>query len=52
MGPMPGSDPPPLALARRLAGAYAAWPEVEAVALGGSQATGLADAGSDIDLYV
>jgi predicted nucleotidyltransferase len=41
-----------LSLARRLAVSYAAWPEVEAVALGGSRATGLADPGSDVDLYV
>ncbi len=31
---------------------FAAFPEVEAVSLGGSQASGAADAGSDIDLYV
>ena len=41
-----------LALAGRLAASYAAWPAVEAVALGGSRATGLADPGSDVDLYV
>lgn len=40
------------ALARRLAAAYAALPEVEAVALGGSRAAGLAAEGSDVDLYV
>jgi predicted nucleotidyltransferase len=39
-------------LARRVAEAYAALPEVEAVALGGSQATGAAGPGSDVDLYV
>lgn len=44
------SDPP--SLAGRLAGAYAAWPGVEAVALGGSRAIGLADPASDVDLYV
>jgi len=42
----------PLSLAHRLADAYAAWPGVEAVALGGSWATGLADSTSDVDLYV
>jgi hypothetical protein len=40
------------ALARRVAAAYAALPEVEAVALGGSRASGLAGEGSDVDLYV
>ncbi|MGC4001508.1 MAG: nucleotidyltransferase domain-containing protein [Anaeromyxobacter sp.] len=40
------------AVARRIAAAYAAIPEVEAVAMGGSWATGQATAGSDIDLYV
>ena len=44
------AEPP--SLARRLAAAYAAWPGVEAVALGGSRVTGLADPESDIDLYV
>jgi len=39
-------------LARRLAERYAAMPTVEAVALGGSRATGGADASSDLDLYV
>ncbi|KAB0679606.1 nucleotidyltransferase domain-containing protein [Aureimonas leprariae] len=38
--------------AASIAAAFAARPEVQAVALGGSQATGAADAGSDIDLYV
>ena len=42
----------PLALPRRLAAACAAWPAVEAVALGGSRATGLAGPDSDVDLYV
>jgi hypothetical protein len=35
-----------------IAMAFQQWPEVEAVALGGSRVTGVADAGSDIDLYV
>jgi predicted nucleotidyltransferase len=35
-----------------LAAAFAALPQVEAVALGGSRATGRADDASDIDLYV
>ena len=39
-------------LASRLAAAYAALPAVEAVALAGSQTTGAADPGSDIDMYV
>jgi hypothetical protein len=46
------TTPEALALARRLAAAYAAWPAVEAVALGGSRATGLAGPDSDVDLYV
>lgn len=41
-------DHPPFALADLLA----AIPEVEAVALGGSRATGQADPASDVDLYV
>ena len=36
----------------RLVGAFAELPQVEAVALGGSQASGRTDAGSDFDLYV
>jgi hypothetical protein len=43
---------PALTLAGRLAGLFSALPQVEAVALSGSQAGGAADAGSDIDLYV
>jgi predicted nucleotidyltransferase len=39
-------------LARTLADAYAEIPEVLGVALGGSRATGMADRGSDLDLYV
>ncbi len=41
-----------LILARELASAFSAFPQVEAVAVGGSLASGAADAGSDIDLYV
>ncbi|HSN89858.1 MAG TPA: nucleotidyltransferase domain-containing protein [Anaeromyxobacteraceae bacterium] len=43
----PGTD-----VARRIAGAYSALPEVEAVALGGSRAAGVAAPDSDVDLYV
>lgn len=42
----------PLELARAVAASYGELPEVEAVALGGSLASGVADQGSDIDLYV
>ncbi len=42
----------PAALAQRLASLYGAWPQVEAVALGGSHSGGLVDPASDIDLYV
>lgn len=38
--------------AGELAARFAAWPDVVAVALGGSQSSGAADADSDIDLYV
>lgn len=48
---MPDADPR-LALARNLAVRLAGAMDVTAVALGGSVATGAADAGSDIDLYV
>ena len=41
-----------LNLARELAAAFRAFPQVEAVAVGGSLASGEVDAGSDIDLYV
>jgi predicted nucleotidyltransferase len=41
-----------LPLARRLAARFAALPEVAAVALAGSQTTGLASPDSDLDLYV
>ncbi len=50
MAAIPASAPH--ALAGRLAERYAALPGVEAVALAGSQATGLAGPGSDVDLYV
>ena len=40
------------AVAERVAEQYAALPSVEAVALGGSAASGVADEQSDIDLYV
>jgi predicted nucleotidyltransferase len=43
---------PALELAGTLARAYAELPGVEGVALGGSRATGAADAASDVDLYV
>lgn len=39
-------------LASRLAALFGEWPQVVAVALGGSSAGGVADAASDIDLYV
>jgi hypothetical protein len=42
----------PLALARKLASLFSALPQVEAVALGGSQVGDSPDATSDIDLYV
>ncbi|NUM48442.1 MAG: DUF4037 domain-containing protein [Anaerolineales bacterium] len=42
---------PPL-LAAHIANRYATLPQVEAVALAGSQTSGVADPGSDIDLYV
>ncbi|WP_349369368.1 nucleotidyltransferase domain-containing protein [Salinarimonas sp.] len=45
-------NPDPLAVAAALADAYGADPSVRAIALGGSAATGMADARSDIDLYV
>jgi len=46
------STAPPLNLARTIAGQYGKLPQVEAVALAGSQASGSADQGSDVDLYV
>jgi hypothetical protein len=39
-------------VARSVASRFAALPEVEAVAMGGSQAAARADEGSDLDLYV
>lgn len=47
-------EPPTLSLARRLAARFAALPEVAAVALAGSHATGLAGphSDSDLDLYI
>jgi len=41
-----------LGVARRVAKRFAALPQVEAVALAGSRAAELSDAGSDVDLYV
>jgi predicted nucleotidyltransferase len=41
-----------LRLARRIAGLFSAFPNVEAIALAGSQASGAVDQDSDIDLYV
>ena len=43
---------PHLGPARELAAAFSAFPQVEAIAVGGSLASGAADAGSDIDLYI
>ena len=47
-----GPREPAVELARRVAAAFAELPAVDAVALGGSQANLVADASSDIDLYV
>jgi len=44
--------PPHLSLARRIANLFSAFPNVEAIALAGSQAAGAVDQDSDIDLYV
>jgi hypothetical protein len=41
-----------MTLAQKVADLFAALPQVEAVTLGGSQAGGLSDASSDIDLYL
>jgi predicted nucleotidyltransferase len=41
-----------LSLARDVANRYRSLPQVEAVALAGSQATGMADLESDLDMYV
>lgn len=50
---MHGYTPSPAAQrAAELAGQFAALPQVVAVALAGSQSSGAADPGSDIDLYV
>ncbi|MCB9134193.1 MAG: DUF4037 domain-containing protein [Anaerolineales bacterium] len=46
------SPTPPLITAQTIANRYAALPQVEAVTLAGSQTSGVADSGSDIDLYV
>jgi len=46
------ADTPPLTLAKHIATLFAALPQVEAVALGGSLASGSPDLTSDIDLYV
>ncbi len=45
-------QPSPLTVAQTIANRYAALPQVEAVVLAGSQTSGVADPGSDIDLYV
>jgi predicted nucleotidyltransferase len=42
----------PLSLASTIAGHYSRLPQVEAVVLAGSHASGAADQGSDVDLYV
>lgn len=47
-----GGQNPAAQRAEELAGLFAALPQVVAVALGGSQSSGAADPGSDIDLYV
>ena len=49
---MPQELSPSIALAGRVAALYAALPQVEAVALSGSQIGAAVDAVSDIDLYV
>lgn len=41
-----------ISLARAVAGHYGSLSQVEAVVLAGSQASGTADQGSDVDLYV
>src|SRR6185436_6095665 len=41
-----------LTLARRLAKCYSTLPQVEAIAMGGSEAAGKTDPASDLDLYV
>jgi hypothetical protein len=49
---MPMNEGPRGAAALRIANGYAALPGVTAVAMAGSQATAIADGGSDLDLYV
>ena len=50
---LPKSEPSSASdVARRLAGAFACLPQVEAVALSGSLVSDLPDANSDVDLYV
>jgi len=49
---MPADPTPPTAPAASVAAAFATLPEVAAVALAGSGATGVADEESDVDLYV
>lgn len=49
---MTNSPQSPLSVAQNIANRYAALPQVEAVALAGSQTSGVADSGSDIDMYV
>ena len=49
---MNDQTPPHLSLARRIANLFSAFPNVEAIALAGSQAAGAVDQDSDIDLYV
>jgi GNAT superfamily N-acetyltransferase len=44
--------PPSIELARELAARFSQFPQVQAVALAGSQTSGRADPSSDIDLYV
>ncbi len=44
--------PPAISLTNRIASLFSTIPEVVAIALGGSQASGLTDATSDIDLYI
>ena len=49
---MSQTNTPHFLLAHKLAGYFAKLPQVEAIALGGSQTSGSPDATSDIDLYV
>ena len=50
--PQPLPTTHPLSVAQAIADLFAALPQVEAVALAGSQTTGQAEPGSDLDLYV